>query len=58
NQGKLILPDFLRLLHKTQESQGAFKLVRCLTEKHLSPSNFEKMNVRRAVDIFSVQVNS
>ncbi|KAH7934604.1 hypothetical protein HPB51_029032 [Rhipicephalus microplus] len=27
NQGKLILPDFLRLLHKTQESQGAFKLV-------------------------------
>ncbi|KAH8027340.1 hypothetical protein HPB51_004692 [Rhipicephalus microplus] len=58
NQGKLILPDFLRLLHKTQESQGAFKLVRCLTEKHLSPSNFEKMNVRRAVDIFSVQVTS
>ncbi|KAH8030894.1 hypothetical protein HPB51_012234 [Rhipicephalus microplus] len=47
-----------RLLHKTQESQGAFKLVRCLTEKHLSPSNFEKMNVRRAVDIFSVQVTS
>ncbi|KAH7944684.1 hypothetical protein HPB51_028602 [Rhipicephalus microplus] len=58
NQEKLILPDFLRLLHKTQESQGAFKLVRCLTEKHLSPSNFEKMNVRRAVDIFSVQVTS
>ncbi|KAL3194413.1 hypothetical protein MRX96_016207 [Rhipicephalus microplus] len=47
-----------KLLHKTQESQGAFKLVRCLTEKHLSPSNFEKMNVRRAVDIFSVQVTS
>ncbi|KAK8774441.1 hypothetical protein V5799_011024 [Amblyomma americanum] len=56
NKGKLILPDYLRLLYKVQERQGAFKMVRCLTKKHLWPSNFEKMNVSRAVDIFSPQV--
>lgn len=28
-----------------QEKQGAFKLVRCLTKKHLWPSNFQKKKV-------------
>ncbi|KAK8769863.1 hypothetical protein V5799_013673 [Amblyomma americanum] len=46
------------LLYKVQERQGAFKMVLRLTKKHLWPSNFEKMNVSRAVDIFSPQVTS
>ncbi|KAK8772501.1 hypothetical protein V5799_024257 [Amblyomma americanum] len=58
NKGKLILPDYLRLVCKVQERQDAFKMVQCLTKKHLWPSNFEKMNVSRAVDIFSPQVTS
>lgn len=45
-----------RLLYKIQEKQGAFKLVRSLTKKHLWPSNFEKMNVGRAIQVFSPQV--
>ncbi|KAH7944034.1 hypothetical protein HPB52_014748 [Rhipicephalus sanguineus] len=45
-------------LYDLQEKQGAFKLVRCLTKKHLWPSNFEKMGVGRAVAIFSPQVTS
>lgn len=45
-----------RNLPDIQEKQGAFKLVRCLTKKHLWPSNFEKMSVARAVAIFSPQV--
>ncbi|XP_037523600.2 DNA transposase THAP9 [Rhipicephalus sanguineus] len=56
--GILILPDYLRNLYDLQEKQGAFKLVRCLTKKHLWPSNFEKMGVGRAVAIFSPQVTS
>ncbi|KAM7295701.1 uncharacterized protein ISCGN_020974 [Ixodes scapularis] len=58
NNGTFILPDFLRRLYNIQETQGAFKLVRCLTRKHLWPSNFEKMNVGRAIAIFSPQVTS
>ncbi|KAG0421543.1 hypothetical protein HPB47_002572 [Ixodes persulcatus] len=53
NNGTLIIPDYLRRLFDLQQRQGAFKMVRCLTKKHLWPSNFEKMNVGRAVDIFS-----
>ncbi|KAH6935104.1 hypothetical protein HPB50_003420 [Hyalomma asiaticum] len=46
-------------LHDIQEKQaGAFKLVRCLTKKHLWPSNFEKMSVSRAVAIFCPQVTT
>ncbi|KAK8757383.1 hypothetical protein V5799_004987 [Amblyomma americanum] len=56
--GKFNLPDFLRLLYKIQEKQDAFKLVRCLTKKHLWPTNLEKMNVNRAVQIFSPQVTT
>ncbi|XP_077484185.1 uncharacterized protein LOC144094136 [Amblyomma americanum] len=56
--GKFILPDFLKLLYEIQEKQGAFKLVRCLTKKHLWPTNFEKMNVNRAVQVFSPQVTT
>ncbi|KAH8037852.1 hypothetical protein HPB51_018340 [Rhipicephalus microplus] len=59
NAGVLIVPDYLRNLHDIQEKQaGAFKLVRCLTKKHLWPSNFQKMSVARAVAIFSPQVTS
>ncbi|KAL1472745.1 hypothetical protein MTO96_039134 [Rhipicephalus appendiculatus] len=56
--GILIVPDYLRNLYDLQEKQGAFKLVRCLTKKHLWPSNFEKMCVGRAVAIFCPQVTS
>ncbi|KAL3217486.1 hypothetical protein MRX96_032287 [Rhipicephalus microplus] len=50
---------YLRNLHDIQEKQaGAFRLVRCLTKKHLWPSNFQKMSVARAVAIFSPQVTS
>ncbi|KAM7281505.1 uncharacterized protein ISCGN_005772 [Ixodes scapularis] len=58
NNGTLILPDYLRRPYDLQQRQGAFKMVRCLTKKHLWPSNFEKMNVGRAVDIFSPRVTS
>ncbi|XP_037268860.2 uncharacterized protein LOC119160746 isoform X2 [Rhipicephalus microplus] len=59
NAGVLIVPDYLRNLHDIQEKQaGAFRLVRCLTKKHLWPSNFQKMSVARAVAIFSPQVTS
>lgn len=34
------------------------KPVKFLTAKHLYPSNFEKMNVRRAVEIFSPSVSA
>ncbi|KAH6933476.1 hypothetical protein HPB50_015424 [Hyalomma asiaticum] len=59
NDGVLIVPDYLRNLHDIQEKQArAFKLVRCLTKKHLWPSNFEKMSVSRAVAIFCPQVTT
>ncbi|XP_042150483.1 uncharacterized protein LOC115308658, partial [Ixodes scapularis] len=31
----LILPDYLRRLYDLQQRQGAFKMIRCLTKKHL-----------------------
>lgn len=53
---ELTFSVYHRSLYKIQEKQGAFKMVRCLTKKHLWPTNFEKMNVGRAVAIFSPQV--
>ncbi|KAH6933222.1 hypothetical protein HPB50_013594 [Hyalomma asiaticum] len=49
-------PKYLRMLLDINEKQRSFKPVRRLTRKHVFPTNFEKMNVRRAVDLFSPEV--
>ncbi|KAG0433043.1 hypothetical protein HPB47_020278 [Ixodes persulcatus] len=43
---------YLRSILDIQQKQKGFKLVRNMTRKHLYPTSFEKMNVKRAVDIF------
>ncbi|XP_064485536.1 uncharacterized protein LOC135398009 [Ornithodoros turicata] len=48
---------FLKDLADIQETSGdIITPVRCLTRKHLFPNNLEKMNVKRAVHIFSPEV--
>lgn len=57
NNGKLVDPRYLmQVLHLQKQNQKGFKLVRGLTRKHLHPTSFEKMNVKRAVDIFKPEV--
>lgn len=56
NGGEYYSPKYLRMLVDIIERQNAFKLVRRLTRKHVFPTNLEKMNVRRALDVFSPEV--
>ncbi|XP_049513919.1 uncharacterized protein LOC125941048 [Dermacentor silvarum] len=58
NGGEYYSPKYLRMLVDIIERQNAFKLVRRLTRKHVFPTNFEKMNVRRALDVFSPEVTA
>ncbi|XP_040354454.2 LOW QUALITY PROTEIN: uncharacterized protein LOC120850237 [Ixodes scapularis] len=58
NNGKYITPKYVRGIYDLQQKQGAFTLVRGLSRKHVFPSNFEKMNVKRALDVVSPQVTS
>lgn len=52
NCGKPVTGWFVRRLYELQREKN-LKLVRRLTHKHVYPTNFEKMHVGRAVDIFS-----
>lgn len=56
SQGK-ISSCYLKLLYDLQKGMPV-KPVRYLTKKHLFPSNFEKMNVLRAIQVFSPTVTS
>lgn len=47
----IISGKYLSLLYKMQKDE-IVKPVRHLTKKHIEPSNFEKMNVRRAKECF------
>ncbi|XP_064470069.1 uncharacterized protein LOC135384813 [Ornithodoros turicata] len=59
NNGQHIKPKYVRELLDIQDNLGgAFKPVRSLTRKHLYPTNFEKMNVKRAVEVCSPAVTS
>lgn len=55
NDGEAISPKFIRQLYDMQKS-WAMKPVRGLTYKVVNPSNIEKMNVGRALVIFSPAV--
>lgn len=46
---------FIKKLYELQKNE-VVKLVRFPTQKHVEPSNFEKMNVGRAVQLFSDEV--
>ncbi|KAG8174213.1 hypothetical protein JTE90_015695 [Oedothorax gibbosus] len=50
-----ITGSYVKKLYEIQRDQ-VIKPVRFLTRKHVFPNNLEKMNVLRAVQIFSVQV--
>ena len=54
---ELISGQFLKLLYALQKDDN-IKAVRNLTIKHIEPTNFEKMNVGRAVLIFSPPVTA
>ncbi|KAL3191205.1 hypothetical protein MRX96_032520 [Rhipicephalus microplus] len=58
NNGHYYSPTYLRKLLDITEKQSSFKLVRNLTQKHVYPTNFEKLSVKRAVEVFSPQVTS
>lgn len=53
----VISSNYVKDLYKIQKNL-IVKPVRFLTAKHVYPSNFEKMNVRRAVEIFSPPVTA
>jgi hypothetical protein len=53
----LISSDYLKKLYALQKDLPV-KPIRYLTKKHLYPTNFEKMNVLRAIHIFSPAVSS
>ena len=53
----LITSEYLKKLYNIQKDFPV-KPVRYLTKKHLYPSNFEKMNVLRAIQIFSPAVTT
>jgi hypothetical protein len=52
-----ISASYLKILHELQKDMPV-KPVRYLTKKHLFPSNFEKMNVLRAIQIFAPTVTA
>jgi hypothetical protein len=56
-QDGIISSKYLKKLYDLQKNL-IVKPVKFLTKKHLYPTNFEKMNVRRAVEIFSPQVTA
>jgi hypothetical protein len=53
----IISSKYLKKIYELQRTL-IIKPVKFLTKKHIYPSNFEKMNVRRAVEIFSPQVTA
>lgn len=48
---------YLKNLYELQK-MSTIKPVRFLTRKHVYPSNLEKMNVQRAVQVFSLEVTA
>jgi hypothetical protein len=56
-QDGIISSKYLKKLYDLQKNL-IVKPVKFLTKKHLYPTNFEKMNVRRAGEIFSPQVTA
>lgn len=50
-----ITGQYIKQLYELQKNE-VVKPVRFLTQKHVEPSNFEKMNVGRAVQLFSDEV--
>lgn len=56
-QEGVLSSEYLKILYNLQRNL-IVKPVKFLTEKHLYPSNFEKMNVRRAVEVFSPPVTA
>lgn len=52
-----ISSSYVRKLYHLQKKE-VIKPVRFLTSKHINPSNFEKMNVQRAVQLFSPEVSA
>jgi len=57
NGGKLISGDFVRRLYESEKDK-IIKQARHLSRKVVYPNNFEKMNVRRAVILFSNEVTA
>jgi hypothetical protein len=53
----LISSDYLKKLYVLQKDLPV-KPIRYLIKKHLYPTNFEKMNILRAIHIFSPAVSS
>lgn len=51
----IISGKYLSLLYTMQKGE-IVKPVRHLTKKHIEPTKFEKMNVRRAKEVFSSEV--
>jgi hypothetical protein len=43
--------EHYRELLKVDEKQGVLRVARKLTEQHINPTPFEKMNVRLAVQV-------
>ena len=54
---KIINSTYLRQIYNTYKHQ-LLKPVRFLTRKHIYPSNLERMNVGRALDIFRPEVTA
>lgn len=52
-----ITGQFVKQLYDLQKNE-VVKPVRFLTQKHVEPTNFEKMHVGRAVQLFSDDVTS
>ncbi|KFM70650.1 THAP domain-containing protein 9, partial [Stegodyphus mimosarum] len=55
--GNFISAKYARNLYEFQ-NKDIIKLVRNLPRKHVYPSNFEKMNVHRAVQLFSTEMTA
>lgn len=54
---EIISGDYVKKLYEIQELQ-TIRPVHFLSRKHVDPTNFEKMNVRRAKEVFSPEVIS
>lgn len=52
-----ITGEIVKHLYELQENE-VIKPIRFLTQKHVEPSNFEKISVSRAVQVFSAEVIS
>jgi hypothetical protein len=54
--GKPITGDYIRRLYESEKG-SAIKQARMLSRKVVYPNNFEKMNVKRALILFSPKVS-